>query len=860
MQVYTPSFTSGGGNAVEANKFDQRINADLEGCFSIVLWSGETSLTPANIDLSFVNTGNEVIWADSSQRIIFKDTFNKYTTLTLVWDNSLGYLPVGSLFIHCLIDGQYSDIYEVLLIDSPFSSRPNSAYNTSILTQLQGPPMPGPKGDDGNTGATGPIGPTGQQGSTGATGSTGNTGQQGSTGATGAAGSSEWDDILNKPSTFPPSSHTHPTDQIIDLDTTLSLKADLVNGVVPTSQIPAIAISEFLGAPSSQAAMLGLTGQKGDWCNRTDTSSAWVIIGDDPSQLADWGQINYPAPVVTSVNNQVGVVVLGKDDIGLNAVSNALQLVASNNLSDIVNAGTARNNLGLGTLATQNGDISDYLTMANASGIYLPLSGGTLTGSQTINAGTASVSTPPLSVSQTWNGGSGVTHRGVEIAISNTSSNFSSTLFRVLGGPTGSSTRLSMRQDGYLLLTQSVNNSPAITVAGLDRNWVFSFAAGGNGMSFDSPWFDHRSSGQTYRQTNGNGSIEFFRITNNGTAGVMTVRGGASSGAWIQMREIATPPATPAADEAVFGIEDNGAGKTRFVIKFSDGTSTVLAESASNLYLSTSGGTMTGPLTMTGGSVTTSTPLLTLSQTWSAGSTTAFRGVEIANTVVGASAASTHLRIRGGVAGTSDRLTMTENLLTITSADSLGKVLELVSQYGTTPFNVSGGGTLTINQCATIVPASGEFRATLYGNGSFFCGIGFEQTPNVAYIRSFGSSTLQIGVSSATPVSHVLRGASTRAGTDSNVAGAPLTIAGGNGTGTGGGGKIIFQTSPTGSAGSAANTPATAMEIDRNRVIFIANAVSAPSDTPSGGGYFFVESGALKFKGSSGTVTTIAPA
>jgi hypothetical protein len=31
-------------------------------------------------------------------------------------------------------------------------------------------------------------------------------------------------------------------------------------------------------------------------------------------------------------------------------------------------------------------------------------------------------------------------------------------------------------------------------------------------------------------------------------------------------------------------------------------------------------------------------------------------------------------------------------------------------------------------------------------------------------------------------------------------------------------------------------------------------------NTPSGGGVFYVESGALKYKGSSGTVTTIAPA
>jgi hypothetical protein len=35
---------------------------------------------------------------------------------------------------------------------------------------------------------------------------------------------------------------------------------------------------------------------------------------------------------------------------------------------------------------------------------------------------------------------------------------------------------------------------------------------------------------------------------------------------------------------------------------------------------------------------------------------------------------------------------------------------------------------------------------------------------------------------------------------------------------------------------------------------------SAPGGTPSGGGYLYVESGALKYKGSSGTVTTIANA
>jgi len=42
------------------------------------------------------------------------------------------------------------------------------------------------------------------------------------------------------------------------------------------------------------------------------------------------------------------------------------------------------------------------------------------------------------------------------------------------------------------------------------------------------------------------------------------------------------------------------------------------------------------------------------------------------------------------------------------------------------------------------------------------------------------------------------------------------------------------------------------------KVVFIGNCSAAPSGTPTGGGVLYVESGALKYKGSSGTVTTIA--
>jgi hypothetical protein len=43
-------------------------------------------------------------------------------------------------------------------------------------------------------------------------------------------------------------------------------------------------------------------------------------------------------------------------------------------------------------------------------------------------------------------------------------------------------------------------------------------------------------------------------------------------------------------------------------------------------------------------------------------------------------------------------------------------------------------------------------------------------------------------------------------------------------------------------------------------VVAIANAVLAPSVTPSGGGILYVENGALMYLGSGGTITTIAKA
>lgn len=97
--------------------------------------------------------------------------------------------------------------------------------------------------------------------------------------------------------------------------TALNAKADLVGGKVPSAQMPSIAITEFLGDVASQVAMLALSGELGDWCIRTDEQYGYVIVASDPTQLSSWRKIVTPASPVSSVNGQVGVIVLATSDI-----------------------------------------------------------------------------------------------------------------------------------------------------------------------------------------------------------------------------------------------------------------------------------------------------------------------------------------------------------------------------------------------------------------------------------------------------------------------------------------------------------------------------------------------------------------
>jgi hypothetical protein len=196
-------------------------------------------------------------------------------------------------------------------------------------------------------------------------------------------------------------------------------------------------------------------------------------------------------------------------------------------------------------------------------------------------------------------------------------------------------------------------------------------------------------------------------------------------------------------------------------------------------------------LTLTGGTVTESAPLMTGTQTFGAAGVT-FRGVEITITDTASASDSTLFRVRGGASGTTDAFTVTKDSgLDVKSTNSNGRVLSLSSQYGSTNISIGGANSTTIDSLAAT--NYGSFTITSGGGGPVI-------TKSVS-----GHLSLEVGP------------------------GKNIALFGFGSYGGGGG------------------------------VVFIKNCATAPFANPTGGGVLFVENGALKYRGSSGTVTTIAP-
>lgn len=94
--------------------------------------------------------------------------------------------------------------------------------------------------------------------------------------------------------------------------------APLVGGLLPTTHLPALALTTAVPV-ASEAAMLALTStqvQPGDLAVRTDGAGTFILTAATPSVLASWTRLNAPTDLVSSVNGQTGTVVLSAAQIG----------------------------------------------------------------------------------------------------------------------------------------------------------------------------------------------------------------------------------------------------------------------------------------------------------------------------------------------------------------------------------------------------------------------------------------------------------------------------------------------------------------------------------------------------------------
>lgn len=244
-------------------------------------------------------------------------------------------------------------------------------------------------------------------------------------------------------------------------------------------------------------------------------------------------------------------------------------------------------------------------------------------------------------------------------------------------------------------------------------------------------------------------------------------------------------------------------------------TGSVLQESSNLVWDNTN-----KKLTITGATVTTSQPVLDMTQTWDASGTT-FTGLKFNATNTASAAASLLMDLQVG--GVSQLSISKAGVITVPGN---GGIIGSGNIYiGGTSANVffgvpSGGNSVFNIQSGAINAFSARSTSTIGWTSSSTSANG---TPDTALTRR-GAANLRLGAAdAAAPVAQTLSVQSVVAGT-SNTAGANLTITGSQGTGTGAGGDIIFQTADVGASGTAQNTLVTALRIYSNQTVAVGKA------------------------------------
>lgn len=142
------------------------------------------------------------------------------------------------------------------------------------------------------------------------------------------------------------------------------------SGLIPVSQLPAIAINNTFTV-SSEAAMLALVAQTGDMAIRTDLGRTFVLSAEPATTLGNWLQLlDGPSGTVTSVNitaPAAGITVSG----GPITTSGSITLALANDLAAVENLATngIAVRTGTSTWATRSLTAGTGITITNADGV-----------------------------------------------------------------------------------------------------------------------------------------------------------------------------------------------------------------------------------------------------------------------------------------------------------------------------------------------------------------------------------------------------------------------------------------------------------------------------------------------------------
>ena len=260
------------------------------------------------------------------------------------------------------------------------------------------------------------------------------------------------------------------------------------DGKVPTSQIPDLAISEYIGNFVDLTTALADSGvqssQRGDWFTTDeDSGSGYIVVSDNPTIADDVKEILTPGSVA-SVNGQTGVVSLDADDIS-NGSTNAIIT-----LTQETNFGTAYTHSQLVTgnphnvLATQISDFDTEVSnntsvVANTAKVTNATHTGEVTGSTALTIADNVVDEANLKLDESPTNGYVLTadstkSGGMKWAVS--SSGFSDPMTTrgdiIIRDNTNTTTRLGVGTNGQVLTTDGTDISWGTVSGGGDVSKV----------------------------------------------------------------------------------------------------------------------------------------------------------------------------------------------------------------------------------------------------------------------------------------------------------------------------------------------------------------------------------------------------